>query len=250
MISLSDRLAVITGAARGIGAAIAAVLHKAGARVVLGDVDEAMARATAAQIAPEGGRAFGYRLDVADRATAQPFADLVRTEHGPVSFLVNNAAISRDTLIDDPDLLEAWDRQLAVNLTGVLLMSQVFAQDLKATRGAIVNIASLASFHAVSKSVGYVASKGGVKLLTQSLARSFASDGVRVNAVAPGIIRTDLTRMRMADPEWMQVNGGRILMARPGEPEDVADPVVFLCSEMARYITGAILPVDGGFLAV
>ena len=247
---LEGGLALVTGAGRGIGAAIARALHDAGARVVIADRDETAARDTADALDPTGGTAWGYGLDVTDRDAIGPFADNVGALHGPVSIIVNNAGISGELPIDDPDTMRLWDDQIAVNLTGIMVMTRAFIPSLRETRGAIVNVASMSSFQAVTRSFGYQASKGGVKMLTQVMAKEFAGGGIRVNAVAPGFIATELTAKRMNDTEWMAAHTPRIALGRVGAPQDVGDPVVFLCSDMARYITGVTLPVDGGYLAL
>jgi len=247
---LNNRTALITGGGRGIGAGTAAALSRAGAKVIIADLDISLANATAASISAAGGQASAYQLDVADREAVAKTAAILTANHDPISILVNNAGIAGELPIDDPKLMEMWDRQMSVNLTSVLVVTRAFLKPLRETKGAVVNLASVASYQAVTGGFGYVASKAGVKLLTQTLARELASHGVRVNAVAPGVIHTDMSAKRVADPAWMRKQLSRIPMERVGTPEDVADPIVFLCSDMSRYITGAILPVDGGFLAV
>ena len=139
---------------------------------------------------------------------------------------------------------------LDVNLTGVFNVTHAFLPALRKTRGAIVNLGSIASFVGVGDTLGYAPSKGGVKLLTQALARDLARDGIRVNAIAPGVIETAMTEVTRNDPARLAGFVGRTPLGRVGQPEELVGPVVFLVSEMASYVSGVTLPVDGGFLAV
>jgi NAD(P)-dependent dehydrogenase (short-subunit alcohol dehydrogenase family) len=247
---LKNQTALVTGGGKGIGAATAAAMSRAGARVIIADLDISLANATAASISAEGGHASAYQLDVADREAVAETAANLAANHDPVSILVNNAGIVGELPIDDPKLMELWDREMSVNLTSVLVVTRAFLKPLRETKGAVVNLASVASYQAVTGGFGYQASKAGVKILTQTLARELATDGVRVNAVAPGVIHTAMSARVIADPVWMSKQLSRIPLERVGTAAEVADAIVFLCSDMARYITGAIIPVDGGFLAV
>jgi meso-butanediol dehydrogenase / (S,S)-butanediol dehydrogenase / diacetyl reductase len=247
---LKNQTALITGGGRGIGAATATALSRAGAEVIIADIDLSLANAMADSLIADGGRASAYQLDVADRAAVAELADTLAANHDPVSILVNNAGIVGHTPIDDPQMLDAWDREISINLTGVLTVTRAFLKPLRQTKGAVVNLASVASFLAVTDGFGYQASKGGVKLLTQTFARQLAPDGVRVNAVAPGVINTDMAAPAIANPAWLDQQMSRIPLARVGTADDVAAAILFLCSDMSRYITGVTLPVDGGFLAI
>ena len=161
--------------------------------------------------------------------------------------LVNNAGILIREGLDSPRAAENWRRVLDVNLNGSFNMIHAF---LRATRGVIINVGSIASFAGVGAALGYSPSKGGVKMLTQSLARDLAADGIRVNAIAPGVIETPMTASTREDPAKLASFMQRIPLGRVGQPDDLVGPVVFLASSMARYVTGVSLPVDGGFLAV
>lgn len=247
---LENRLALITGGARGIGAAIAHALASAGARVIIVDKNAEAAHLQSEALIQNGHQATARVADLLVRDDIEQLASAVTADDGEISILVNNAGIASGLPIDDPDLPALWDRQLELNLTAVMLMTRAFVDSLRSTQGCVVNLASLSAFQAVTGSFGYQASKGGVRLLTQVLARELGPDGIRVNGVAPGAIRTELTATRFANEEWMQAFRARLPLGRLGEAEDVADPVVFLCSDAARYITGVTLPVDGGFLAV
>ncbi len=247
---LENRLGLVTGAGRGLGAAIALAIARAGGRVIVTDVAPDLVEASVAAIRAEGHEAWGHVLDVSDAQACLALAETVRREQGAISMLVNNAGVGGEAPLDDPRVLDIWNRQLAVNLSGPFFVTRAFVGALRETRGAVVNLASMASFHAVTLGHAYMASKAGVKLLTQSLAKELASDGIRVNAVAPGVINTDMTARRRQDASWMEPVLSRIPMKRTGDPDEVADPVVFLLSPMARYVTGATLPIDGGFLAI
>ncbi|NML46402.1 SDR family oxidoreductase [Ramlibacter sp. G-1-2-2] len=245
-LRLEGRTALVTGGARGIGRGISKLLAAAGASVVVADADRDGASETVAEIKDLAGTARSEELDVASAAS---IARLRERMDGPVSVLVNNAGISGQLPLDDPEVEALWDRHMAVNLDGPFRMARAFAPALRQTRGCIVNIASAASFHAVTGSFSYVSSKGGVRSLTQVLAKELARDGVRVNAVAPGGIDTAMMARRKHDAEWMGMFGQRTAMGRLGTPEEVACAVLFLVSPLSAYITGTVLPVDGGFLA-
>jgi len=173
----------------------------------------------------------------------------VRKTHGAVSVLVNNAGIIRRGKLDEPDARQHWDATLAVNLDGPYNLTTAFLDHLKATRGSVINIGSIQSFVALPNSAAYTASKGGVRALTKALAIELSPLGVRVNAIGPGMIATPLNAKAREIPDYMKSFQGRIPLGRLGTPEDIAGPAVFLASDMARYVTGVTLPVDGGFLA-
>ena len=247
---LEGRVAVVTGAGQGNGEAIARGLAREGAIVAVTDLSLESAERTAAAIRAAGGRAEAYRLDVADIAAGRALAGLVRDALGAVSILVNNAGICPRHGIDSPDLERLWDDAMAINLTGTLNVSRAFLDQIRATRGSIVNIASIASFVSTATSVSYPVSKAGVKALTQSMAHELARDGVRVNAIAPGTFATAMTEATRLDPARSERFLARIPMGRYGEPEELVGPVVFLASAMSSYVTGTTLVVDGGYLAL
>jgi NAD(P)-dependent dehydrogenase (short-subunit alcohol dehydrogenase family) len=246
---LDGDVAVVTGAAQGNGAAIARGLAAAGAAVVLCDTNEAGAKAEATRITQQGGRAEGLALDVADRAACIAFADRAKAVFGDVSILVNNAGITRRTAPDEAAFLDHLDAQIAVNLKGTAHMVVALLPQLKATRGRVVNLGSIASFVGYRNSASYAASKGGVIQLTKALACDLAADGVRVNGVAPGVIATPMTEATRANPEAMARFMAHTPMGRVGQPDELIGPVLFLASRLSSYVTGIMLPVDGGYLA-
>jgi NAD(P)-dependent dehydrogenase (short-subunit alcohol dehydrogenase family) len=247
---LAGKRALVTGAGQGNGRAIALGLAAHGADIVASDIDLAGAERTAADLRGSGSSAFAFRLDVTDAAACHALAQTVARDIGEVSILINNAGIIIREGLDSPRAAENWRRVLDVNLTGVFNVTHAFLPMLRKTRGTIVNLGSIASFVGVGDTLGYAPSKGGVKLLTQALARDLARDGIRVNAIAPGVIETAMTEVTRNDPARLAGFVGRTPLGRVGQPEELVGPVVFLVSEMASYVSGVTLPVDGGFLAV
>lgn len=247
---LQDRLALVTGAGQGNGRAIALGLARAGAAVVVTDVNEGTAASTADEVNSSGGRAWAYRLDVTSGADCRALAQRVAAEAGRVDLLVNNAGILIREGIDHPDAVANLHRTLEVNVEGSFNVIHAWLADLRATRGTIVNVASIAAFAAHQGMVGYSPSKGAIKMLTQTLAGELAPDGIRVNAIAPGVIATAMSASTRASPERLARFMQRTPLGRVAEPEELVGPVVFLSSPMASYITGVTLPVDGGFLAI
>lgn len=247
---LAGRLALVTGAGQGNGRAIALGLAAHGADVVVTDIDTVAAQQTADDVSARGRRGWSYTLDVTDADACAALAKTVGAEIGPVAILVNNAGIIIRETIDSPRAHDNWRRVLDVNLNGVFNVTHAFLPALRQTRGSIINIGSIASFVGVADTLGYSPSKGGVKLLTQSLARELARDGIRVNAIAPGVIETAMTKATREDPARLAGFVGRTPLGRVGQPDELVGPVVFLASDMASYVSGVTLPVDGGFLAV
>lgn len=241
---LDGKLALITGGGSGIGEGIARAMAEHGARVIVVDVNEAGAERVAIAIG-----AAWFRLDVSDRAAVDALAASVARDFGPVSVLVNNAGIIRRAKIDHPDTRALWDQTMAVNLDGPYNMVTAFQDQLKQTKGSVINIGSIQSFVALPNSAAYTTSKTGIRGLTKALAIELSPHGVRVNAIGPGMIATPLNADARQNPDYMANFANRVPLGRLGEPADIAGPAVFLASDLARYVTGVTLPVDGGFLA-
>jgi 3-oxoacyl-[acyl-carrier protein] reductase len=238
--SLDGKVALVTGGARGIGESISRELTRAGARVA---VNYRAGAEAAEALAAELG-AVPLQADVADVGEATALVEQVENELGPIDVLVNNAGITRDTLIVRMSD-EEWDAVIDTNLRGVFNTCRAVARGmLKRRSGVIVNMTSVVGLHGNAGQANYAASKAGIVGLTKSLAKELGSRGVRVNAVAPGYITTALTSS--LSEELQQAVLGATALGRLGEPEDVAGAVRFLCSEEARYVTGVVLQVDGG----
>ena len=247
---LQGRLAFITGAGQGNGRAFCLGLAQAGARIVATDMNAAAVEETARLVREAGGQAWSFALDVTSPEACRDVAQQVAAQIGEVDLLVNNAGIIIRETTASPRAAENFRKTLDVNVHGTFNVTHALLDSLKATRGCIVNMASIAAYAGQAASLGYSPSKGAIKMLTQSLAQELAPFGVRVNALAPGVIATPMTAATREDPARLQGFMTRIPMGRVGETDDLIGPIVFLASDMSRYVTGITLPVDGGFLAV
>lgn len=242
---LEGKVALVTGAGRGIGRAIAVALAKKGAFVIVNyNGSEQRAGETVEEIYVAGSRGIAYKCDVADyTACGEMIAALIK-EYGHIDILVNNAGITRDNLLVKMSE-EDFDRVVDVNLKGCFnTMKYLSRQFLKQRSGKIINITSVAGIMGNPGQANYCASKAGVIGLTKSAARELGSRGITVNAVAPGLIETEMTeKLTETAKETLQE---QILLKRIGQAEDVAETVVFLASKAADYITGQVINVDGG----
>jgi len=243
MGTMTGRVALVTGASRGIGRAIAIKLAAAGATVVVAARGE-NAQATAQAIGEAGGHAEAIALDVTDQAAIEAAVSGLIARHGRIDVLVNNAGVTRDTLLLRMKR-EDWDTVIQTNLTAVFACSQAVLKPMvKQRAGRIVNITSVVGQSGNAGQANYAASKAGIIGFTKALALEVASRNITVNAVAPGLIDTDMTRAIAggAHEEW----AAKIPLKRLGTPEDVAAAVAFLASDEAAYITGHVLAVNGG----
>lgn len=246
---LTGKTAVVTGASRGIGQAMAVGLAEAGATVI--GVSKSMSESggeTGELVRNCGAKFFGYSTDFSDRKAVISLSQKIMSSHSEVDILVNNAGtILRNEAAEHPD--EWWDEVLEVNLSSQFILSKAFGREmLKRGHGKIIFTASLLSFQGGITVPGYAASKGGIAQLTKALANEWAGKGVNVNAIAPGYIATDNTAALREDPERSTSILSRIPANRWGSPEDFKGPVVFLSSDASNYVHGTVLPVDGGWL--
>jgi 3-oxoacyl-[acyl-carrier protein] reductase len=244
-MELAGQVAVVTGGSRGIGRAIAEALAAMQAHVVINYVtNQAAAEETRQRIEATGGQATLCRFDVADaQATAQAFSSIL-DDCGHIDILVNNAGVTRDTLVLRMKE-EDWQQVLQVNLSGIYHCSKAAIRPMIRQRhGRIINITSIIGMIGNAGQVNYAAAKAGAIGLTKALAREVASRGITVNAVAPGVIETEMTQGLSAQTKADLVR--QIPLGRWGRPEDVADCVGFLVSSRASYITGQVIPVNGG----
>jgi len=243
-MELENQVAIVTGAAQGIGAAIALDLAKNGANVAVVDVKAELAHDVCAQITAMGRRAIALGANVASFDDVHKCVESVLQNLGRVDILVNNAGINRDTVVWKMSE-QQWDDVIAVDLKGCFNFVHAVAPIFKAQNsGKIVNIASINGLRGKFGQVNYSAAKAGVIGLTKAVARELAKFNVNCNCVAPGLIETEMVRQMPEDSRQKSLD--EILIGRFGQPEDIAWAVTFLCSERARHITGEVIKVDGG----
>jgi 3-oxoacyl-[acyl-carrier protein] reductase len=246
-VNLSNQVALVTGAGRGIGRSIALALAQSGARVCVNDINPDTAYATVGDILAAGGQAFDYTADVANKLQIGPMIEAIRDRWDRLDILVNNAGVEPKASVLALDEWD-WDRTMGVNLKGTFLCTQLAGRVMRDQGGGvIVNLSSIAGYKGpLADRSAYCASKAGVVGFTRECAREFAAYNIRVNAVCPGVIVTPMTEKARSDPDMMRKWLEGIPQHRLGESEEVAQVVLFLCSEAASYVTGHALVVDGG----
>ena len=246
---LNHKYALVTGAARGNGAAIARGLSDHGATVILADLDEGALEAQLKLMRDEGRQCSSVVLDVSDPDACRIAAAEVFANHGDLDILVNNAGIRPRHSFDATDRDDHWSRAIRVNLEGIRNTTLAWLDGLRRRKGTVINVTSIAAFNASPGSIGYSTSKAGAEMLSKALACELAADGIRVNAIAPGVIETEMTIMSRSEPVRRDRLLSRIPMGRFGKPEDLVGASVFLASDLAAYVTGCTIVVDGGYLA-
>ena len=252
MFNLKDKVAIITGARRGMGRTHALTLAKAGAKVVVSDISLEDCQKVVEEIEKEKGEAIAVKCDVTKKEEVDEMVKRTIEKFSKVDILVNNAGICQfKPFLELTE--EEWDKTLDINLKGYFLCAQACAKEMaKQKSGVIVNIASVAmgqqgvGFPSI---VHYCASKGGIVAMTEALAAELAPYNIRVNAVAPGMIDTPMIEATKSDPKVMEATLARIPMHRAGKPEEVSNLVLFLASDGSSYMTGSTVVVDGGWLA-
>lgn len=248
LFSLADKTVLVTGAARGNGEAVARGLAVLGAKVIAVDIDGEGAMATAAVIKDAGGTAWGFALDVSDRAACERLAQEVTNEIGDIDVLVNNAGLLKRVPFASPDACDALSVTLSVNVHGPFNVTHAFLPALTRRAGNIINVASIQSFVAATTAPTYAVSKGAVAQFTRTLAAELADSGIRVNAVAPGMFATAMSASTRGDDEALARFLQHVPMRRAADPGELIGPIAFLASPAASYVTGVVLPVDGGYL--
>ena len=249
MARLENKVALISGGSRGMGAAEARIFAVEGAKVVIGDVLEEEGRITEAQIYESGGECLFLALDVTDEANWQHAVAATVGRFGKLDVLVNNAGISgRPTVMETTG--ELWDRVMDINAKGVFLGTKAAIPEMrKVGGGSIINISSIWGMVGSATSASYHASKGAVRLLTKSTAIQYANEGIRANSIHPGPIATPMTENIRADSQWNQRMLDGVPLGRWAEPEDVAYGALFLASDESSFMTGSELVIDGGWTA-
>jgi len=243
---LQDKVAVITGAGRGIGRETALVFAREGAKVIVNDVDEAAGKVTVEELKKQGGTAIFVRADVSKTAEAKALAEATIKQFGRIDILVNNAGILRDaTLLKMTE--EQFDQVIAINLKGVFNCTQAVAPIMiQQGKGKIINVSSVVALYGNFGQTNYVAAKAGIIGMTKVWARELGRKGICVNAVAPGFIRTEM--IKSVPEKVLEQMREKVPLGRLGEPCDVANVYLFLASDESNYINGAVISVDGGLV--
>lgn len=250
LFSLTGRTALVTGASRGLGRAIALGLAEAGAELILAARDEARLRAVAGEIAASGGKARICAFELGDRAAVEAVVEDLLAEGAEIDILVNNGAISEWGSLPN-STLAGWDRMMDVNVTSMYLLCREFSKGMVARRhGRIINFASYVAQTGRPNLSAYVASKHAVLGLTRAVAAELAPHGVTCNAIAPGFFDTDMAAPTVGHPGRAKIFRDAIAMGRFGDPAEIVGPVLFLASDASSYVTGHMLHVDGGVAGI
>lgn len=246
---LNGKIGIVTGGGRGIGEAISMQLAQEGAKVVVADIVFEAAKKVVSKITEKAHEAFAIQVDVSKSEEVRSMVKETISKFGRIDILVNNAGvIKRTPCLDISE--EEWDWVLNINSKGVFLCSQMVAREMikVGRKGKIVNISSINAEVASANMVHYCASKGGVYMLTRSMALELAPYGINVNAIAPGPVKTELTKERFEDPKQLEWLLGNVPLGRVGQPSEIANAVIFLSGPCSDFITGHMLVVDGGWL--
>ncbi len=251
MKKLEGKVAIITGASSGIGEATSTLFSQEGCSVVMADISDTKGKSLAESIKKSGGRAIYVHADVSDPSQVENLVKAAVKEYGRLDIVFNNAGIEGPTTKTEDYPLEMFDKVININLKGVFYGTKYSVGELrKAGGGAIINTASIAGLVGFTNLCAYAASKGGIVQLTRSTALEYAKDGIRVNAIAPGVIETPMVmRASESDPEMMEGVKKAHPIGRMGKPEEIARAALYLASDDSSFVTGTVLTVDGGYVA-
>ncbi len=242
-MKLENKVAIVTGASSGIGLAIANTFMAEGAKVIYSDVNEL-------NTPLDADKAIFVKCDVSKREEVTNLIKIAVEKFGQLDIMVNNAGIaSRGSILEVTD--EVWNKTLSVDLFGVFYGSQLASQIMKekGIKGSIINISSIAGSVGFAGSLAYCAAKGGVEQLTRAACLDLAPHSIRINAIAPGVIVTNMTKDYLSDPNFKKMFESNTPLGHPGEPQDIANAALYLASDDSKYVTGSVIYVDGGWMA-